>query len=179
MTRAHAPYDLGHGRNNILLLAPNLSNIIDLSQSRCQHQFKLAHTGQTLDYLEGVFASGVLHIAFCDASTDEAIRRDEASPHTEGPAPFAKDSGRLVCAGYDANGTVTIKGLSVSSLMEKFYLRLVENPTHVRVANRRPIVAIGYADGALNAVHFGEDRYADGKTSRNMAQLGVKVCASR
>lgn len=97
-------------------------------------------------------------MAFCDASTDDAIRSDEATHGTEPSAPFATDSERLICAGFDVNGSVTIKGLSVSSLMEKFSLRLVENPTHVRVASRRPIVAIGYADGALNAIHFGQDR---------------------
>ncbi|CAN0157448.1 unnamed protein product [Scytosiphon promiscuus] len=117
--------------------------------------------GTTLDYLEGVFASGVSHVAFCEASSDDAIRSDGATLDTERCAPFATDSECLVCAGYDAHGTMTIKGLSASSFMEKFSLRLVENPTHVRVASRRPIVAIGYADGALNVIHFGQGRVHD------------------
>ncbi|CAM9318987.1 unnamed protein product, partial [Hapterophycus canaliculatus] len=117
--------------------------------------------GTTLDYLEGVFASGVSHMAFCDASTDDVIRSEETIHDIDCPASFRTDSARLVCAGSDKNGTIIIKGLSVSSLMEKFSFRLVENPTQVQVGRRRPIVAIGYADGALNAIHFGHDRVHD------------------
>lgn len=107
---------------------------------------------QTLDFLEGVFASKVFHMEFCSASTEEAIRGSELISGN-------KDSERLVCAGYNANGTVTIKGLAVSTLAETFRLHLTEVPTCVRVASERPVLAVGFADGALNAISFREDRY--------------------
>lgn len=118
------------------------------------------HTKQTLDFVEGVFASKVLNLAFCLASTDDAIHDGEA---ISGPNRLAcaKDAKRLVCAGYNADGTIAIKGLAASSLAEKFSFCLIEAPTCLRIATRRPTLAIGFADGALNIVNFGEDRYCD------------------
>lgn len=116
------------------------------------------HQPQTLDFLEGVFASKVFHVAFCSASTEDDIRGSELVPGNHFSTACAKDAERLVCAGYNANGTVTIKGLAVSSLVETFRLHLVEVPTCVRVASRRPILAVGFADGALNAISFRKDR---------------------
>lgn len=112
---------------------------------------------QTLDFLEGVFFSNVFHMAFCSASTEDAILDELASSRTHSTAR-TQTATRLVCAGYNANGTVTIKGLAVSSLAEMFCLHLVEVPTCVRVASRRPILAVGFADGALNTISFGGDR---------------------
>lgn len=101
-------------------------------------------------------------MAFCSASTDDDIRSSElVSGNRRSPA-CTKDAERLVCAGYNANGTVTIKGLAVPSLTETFSLHLIEVPTCVRVASRRPILAVGFADGALNTISFESDRWAGG-----------------
>jgi len=114
---------------------------------------------QTLDFVEGVFASKVLNLAFCSASTDDTSRGGEATTGQNTLAPCAKDVERIVCVGYNADGTITIKGLAASSLAEKFSLCSIEAPSCLRVATRRPVLAIGFADGALNIVNFGEDRY--------------------
>lgn len=118
---------------------------------------------QTLDFVDGVFSSKVFHLAFCSASTEDAIRgKDELVSGDHRSTACAKDAERLVCAGFNADGTVTIKGLTVSSLEEMFSLHLIEVPTCVRVARKRPILAVGFADGALNPVSFWDDRWADG-----------------
>ena len=117
------------------------------------------HPTQVLDFVEGVFASRVLHLAFCPASTDDAIRSGEDLPGQDNLGSCSKSAERLVCMGHNADGTVTIKGLAASSLAEKFSLCLIEAPTCLRVATRRPILAIGFADGALNMVNFAQDRY--------------------
>lgn len=114
------------------------------------------HTSQTLAFLEGVFASKVLHVAFCRASVDDTRRSVTGTDNKQS----IKDSERLVCVGGNANGTVTIKGLAIPSLSEVFSLRLVDAPTCVRVASSRPILAIGYADGTVHAITFGRDRCA-------------------
>lgn len=111
---------------------------------------------QMLDFLEGVFYSKVFHMAFCSASTDDDI--GDLVSGNQGSAACTKDAARLVCAGYNANGTVTIKGLAVSTLAETFSLHLIEVPTCVRVASRRPVLAVGFVDGALNAISFKKDR---------------------
>eukprot|EP00752_Nemacystus_decipiens_P003016 g2797.t1 len=117
--------------------------------------------GTTLDFLEGVFASKVFFMGFCSASTEDDIRGSELVSGDRNPAACTKGAERLVCAGYNANGTVTIKGFAVSSLQETFRLHLSDVPTCVRVASRRPVLALGFADGALNAISFQEDRVHD------------------
>lgn len=97
-------------------------------------------------------------MALCYASTDDAILGNKAIPGNKRSVTCTKDTQRLVCVGYNANGTVTIKGLAIPSLAEKFSLHLIEVPTCVRVASRRPVLAVGFADGALNVVTFGQDR---------------------
>lgn len=97
-------------------------------------------------------------MALCYASSDDVIRASEAGPGNERSTTCNKDAQRLVCVGYNANGTVTIKGLAVPSLTEKFSIHLIEAPTCVRVARRRPVLAIGFDDGALNVISFGQDR---------------------
>lgn len=97
-------------------------------------------------------------MALCYASSDDPTRASEASPGNERSTTCTKDDQRLVCVGYNANGTVTIKGLAIPSLTEKFSIYLIEVPTCVRVASRRPVLAIGFDDGALNVITFGQDR---------------------
>ncbi|CAN0094924.1 unnamed protein product [Ectocarpus sp. 12 AP-2014] len=116
--------------------------------------------GTTLDFLEGVFASKVVHMAFSYASSDGAILPSKADPGNELPTTCAQ-VGRLICVGHDTNGAVALKGLAVSSLTEQFSLRLIEAPTCVRVASERPVLAVGYADGTVNAINFGQDRVAE------------------
>lgn len=115
-------------------------------------------------------------MAFCYASTDDAIRDSEAAPGNKRSTTDMKNSQRLVCVGYNTNGTVTIKGLAIPSLTEIFSLNLIEVPTCVRVASRRPFLAIGFADGALNMVCFGQDRCAGGCDDRwNTASKTLRV----
>ncbi|CAM9370794.1 unnamed protein product [Ectocarpus sp. 6 AP-2014] len=113
--------------------------------------------GTTLDFLEGVFASKVVHMAFSYASSDGAILPSESDLGNELSTTCAQD-GRLICVGHDTNGAVALKGLAVSSLTEQFSLRLIEAPTCVRVASERPVLAVGYADGTVNTINFGQDR---------------------
>lgn len=96
-------------------------------------------------------------MAFSYASSDGAILPSEADPGNELSTTCAQD-GRLICVGHDTNGAVALKGLAVSSLTEQFFLRLIEAPTCVRVASERPVLAVGYADGTVNAINFGQDR---------------------
>ncbi len=148
-----APVTIQHAQSSLSVL-PTFVCLL------CQRRSHVRlYTKQTLDFVEGVFASKVLNLAFCPASTDDAIRGGEANPAHHRLAG-AKDAERLVCAGCNADGTITIKGLAASSLAEKFSLRLIEAPTCLRVAARRPILAIGFADGALNMVNFGKDRHS-------------------
>lgn len=107
---------------------------------------------QTLAYLEGVFADKILDIAFCDASANTTSATGASSRRTS--------VGRLVCIGYNANGTVTIKGLALPSLSEVFSIGLIEVPTCLGVAGTQTLLAIGYVDGTIQAVQFAEDRYA-------------------
>ncbi|CBJ27928.1 conserved unknown protein [Ectocarpus siliculosus] len=116
--------------------------------------------GTTLDFLEGVFASKVVHMAFSYASSDGAILPSESDLGNELSTTCAQD-GRLICVGHDTNGAVALKGLAVSSLTEQFSLRLIEAPTCVRVASERPVLAVGYADGTVNAINFGQDRVTE------------------
>lgn len=67
-------------------------------------------------------------------------------------------SERLVCWGLSSNGIGSIKGIAILSLTEVFSIQLVEVPTSLEVATRRPILLIGYADGSLQMTKFGKDR---------------------
>lgn len=117
-------------------------------------------------------------MAFCSASTEDAIRGSELVAGNHRSTACTKDAGRLVCVGYNADGTVTIKGLAVSNLAETFRLHFTEVPTCVRVASRRPVLAVGFADGALNAISFEGDRCADACGSRWSSSLGPRpACA--
>lgn len=105
---------------------------------------------QALACLEGVFAGKALDIAFCDASDDTASIAGNSSERTGGE--------RLLCTGYNANGTVTIKGLVLPSLSEAFSIGLIEVPTCLGVAGTQTLLAVGYVDGTVQVMQFAEDR---------------------
>lgn len=142
-TISHTPTDPG-------LSAASL-NIFIISTA------SLAHATQMLGQVEGLFASRILQIDFCHGSADDA-RSGATVP--EGGPPVAH-SERLLCVGCNGNGTLTIKGLALPSLREAFSVHLTEAPTCVRVASRRPLLAIGYGDGTVQTVEFRGDRYDD------------------
>lgn len=96
-------------------------------------------------------------MAFSYPSSDDAICASEAHLGNELSTTCAQE-GRLICVGNDTNGAVALKGLAVSSLTEQFSMRLIEAPTCVRVASGRPVLAVGYADGTVKAINFGQDR---------------------
>ncbi|CAM9092692.1 unnamed protein product [Ectocarpus fasciculatus] len=131
--------------------------------------------GTTLDILEGVFASKVVHMAFSYTSSGDAIRASEADPGNEFSTTRAQD-GRLICVGHDTNGAVALKGLALSSLTEQFSLRLIEAPTCVRVASGRPVLAVGYADGTVNAINFGQDRVVEVESGQLIGTHTAEIC---
>lgn len=112
----------------------------------------LSNPSQTLAYLEGVLAGRVTDLSFCYGQIDATTGVNVYPPSRSASA------GRLVCAGLDIHGAVMVKGLALSSLLEAFSITLVEPPTCLCIAVGQPIVAVGYADGAINLTSFARDR---------------------
>lgn len=94
-------------------------------------------------------------MSYCYGTSDVTDNTPHIAKRKTGGKPA-----RLVCLGRDSEGVVTIKGLSLDpSLVEAFSICLIEAPTCLCVAIRRPMIATGYTDGTVTVTSFTKDRY--------------------